>query len=101
MISTCSMQTAITPNYTTRADIAIFSELKERLEIHFRSKENIPGWAILGAGVTSSILAQIVSYPLAVIRTRMQAQGIKDLIKASTSGAVIPDPAVVSPIPAT
>lgn len=31
-----------------------------------------PPWAILGAGMTSSSIAQFASYPLALVRTRMQ-----------------------------
>lgn len=78
----------------TRTDIAVFSVLKERLEAEYGHKDAIPGYMLLGAGVTSSIVAQIVSYPLAVIRTRMQAQGIKDLIKASTAGKPLPPPPI-------
>ena len=36
-----------------------------------------PHLFILGAGMVSSTIAQVVSYPLALIRTRLQAQGVK------------------------
>lgn len=35
-----------------------------------------PHTAILGAGMVSSSIAQFVSYPLALVRTRLQAQGV-------------------------
>lgn len=37
----------------------------------------VPHLSILGAGMASSTVAQLVSYPLALIRTRLQAQGAK------------------------
>ena len=35
-----------------------------------------PHLSILGAGMVSSTVAQLVSYPLALVRTRLQAQGV-------------------------
>lgn len=36
----------------------------------------VPGHAILTAGMLSSSVAQFMSYPLALTRTRLQAQGV-------------------------
>jgi len=54
-------------------DIAMFEMCKERLLDMYDG--NPPHLAILGAGMVSSSVAQVVSYPLALIRTRLQAQG--------------------------
>lgn len=51
-------------------DIAVFELLKERMITQYG--HDIPSVGILAAGVTSSITAQFVSYPLALVRTRMQ-----------------------------
>ena len=53
-------------------DIAVFELLKEQLILKYG--HDIPSVGILGAGVTSSIIAQFVSYPLALVRTRMQGR---------------------------
>lgn len=51
-------------------DIACFEILKERLvEAH---DGRPPPAAIFGAGMLSSCCAQFVSYPLALVRTRLQ-----------------------------
>ncbi|KAJ9523579.1 hypothetical protein QJQ45_007255 [Haematococcus lacustris] len=57
-------------------DIALFEILKqtlfERAEAEGRPP---PHFTLLVAGMVSSSIAQVVSYPLALIRTRLQAQG--------------------------
>ncbi|KAK9822880.1 hypothetical protein WJX74_000079 [Apatococcus lobatus] len=58
-------------------DIAVFELLKEQMILKYG--HDIPSVGILGAGVTSSLIAQFVSYPLALVRTRMQAQGLEGL----------------------
>eukprot|EP00877_Chromochloris_zofingiensis_P001924 jgi/Chrzof1/11732/Cz06g07120.t1 len=55
-------------------DIALFEMFKD--ELLQRYDGNPPHIAILGAGMLSSVVAQFVSYPLALIRTRLQAQGV-------------------------
>lgn len=55
-------------------DIALFEILNERL--HARYDGRPPHLAIVGAGMVSSVVAQFVSYPLALVRTRLQAQGV-------------------------
>jgi solute carrier family 25 phosphate transporter 23/24/25/41 len=54
-------------------DICVFEMLKEHLlEVY---DDQPPHMYILGTGMLSSSVAQVVSYPLALIRTRLQAQG--------------------------
>ena len=51
-------------------DIATFEILKEELLEQYQGTP--PPFAILGAGMVSSSIAQFVSYPLALVRTRLQ-----------------------------
>ena len=51
-------------------DIMTFELLKEYLLERYDGMP--PPWAILGAGMTSRSIAQFASYPLALVRTRMQ-----------------------------
>ena len=51
-------------------DIMTFELLKEYLLERYDGMP--PPWSILGAGMTSSSIAQFASYPLALVRTRMQ-----------------------------
>ena len=55
-------------------DITCFELLKEWLLDRYDGKP--PPQMILGAGMLSSSIAQFASYPLALVRTRLQAQGI-------------------------
>ncbi|MEW5302362.1 MAG: hypothetical protein WDW36_005156 [Sanguina aurantia] len=54
-------------------DIMVFEILKENLMQKYGGSP--PSYMILGAGMLSSSVAQLFSYPLALIRTRLQAQG--------------------------
>ena len=56
-------------------DIAVFEVLKKELLAHYQGREP-PGYALVGAGMAASVSAQIVSYPFAFVRTRLQAQGM-------------------------
>ncbi|PSC68761.1 Calcium-binding mitochondrial carrier S [Micractinium conductrix] len=56
-------------------DITIFELLKERLLDEYEGT-NPPAHMILAAGMCSSSIAQFAAYPLALTRTRLQAQGI-------------------------
>ena len=51
-------------------DIACFEIMKERLVESHDGRP--PPAAIFGAGMLSSCFAQFVSYPLALVRTRLQ-----------------------------
>lgn len=55
-------------------DITAFELLKEHLLDQYDGMP--PAHFILGAGMLSSSLAQFSAYPLALVRTRLQAQGI-------------------------
>ena len=78
-------------------DIALFEILNERLHARYSGGNGSgdgsggsgsgsgnggsnnggpPHLAIVGAGMASSVVAQFVSYPLALVRTRLQAQGV-------------------------
>lgn len=56
-------------------DITIFELLKERLLDEYEGAAP-PAHMILAAGMLSSSIAQFAAYPLALTRTRLQAQGI-------------------------
>ena len=51
----------------------LFEIFKGRLVEHF--DDEVPGLALFMAGAGASTGAQFISYPFALIRTRMQAQG--------------------------
>ncbi|KAK9804762.1 hypothetical protein WJX72_003881 [[Myrmecia] bisecta] len=55
-------------------DIAAFELMKEHL--HGQYADDAPPAYLLAAGMLSSTGAQLVSYPLGLVRTRLQAQGI-------------------------
>lgn len=57
-------------------DIAAFETLKEALLDAYEPRgEPPPPAAIIAAGAASSSVAQLTAYPLALVRTRLQAQG--------------------------
>ncbi|CAG9467650.1 unnamed protein product [Pedinophyceae sp. YPF-701] len=56
-------------------DIAVFEIIKSHLVEVFDG--DLPNSSLLAAGAASASLAQFVSYPFAVVRTRLQAQGAK------------------------
>ncbi|MBN3324465.1 SCMC1 protein, partial [Atractosteus spatula] len=57
-------------------DLAIYESLKNAWLSHYATDSPNPGiLVLLGCGTISSTCGQIASYPLALIRTRMQAQG--------------------------
>ncbi|WIA17421.1 hypothetical protein OEZ85_014273 [Tetradesmus obliquus] len=55
-------------------DICLFELLKDGLLQRYDGEP--PHIAIVGTGMASSSVAQLVSYPLALVRTRLQAQGV-------------------------
>eukprot|EP00198_Chlamydomonas_reinhardtii_P001041 XP_001690376.1 mitochondrial substrate carrier [Chlamydomonas reinhardtii] len=60
-------------------DIALFEAFKEILYEKYDGRP--PHMAIVGAGMLSSSIAQVVSYPLALVRTRLQAHGAGGQVK--------------------
>ncbi|KAF5826956.1 mitochondrial substrate carrier [Dunaliella salina] len=59
-------------------DIALFEIFKQHLldKEKEKGKESPPRLKLFAAGMLSSSIAQVASYPLALIRTRLQAQGV-------------------------
>ncbi|NWQ69412.1 SCMC1 protein, partial [Neopipo cinnamomea] len=56
-------------------DLAVYELLKSTWLEHYASSSANPGvFVLLGCGTASSTCGQLASYPLALIRTRMQAQ---------------------------
>lgn len=55
-------------------DLAVYETLKNKYLSQYENKQ--PSfWVLLACGSVSSTLGQVCSYPLALIRTRLQAQG--------------------------
>jgi solute carrier family 25 phosphate transporter 23/24/25/41 len=57
-------------------DMMVFEQLKSLLYDQY-GHTSPPPYAILAAGVGSSSVAQLVSYPLYLVRTRLQADGLQ------------------------
>eukprot|EP00164_Ancoracysta_twista_P003934 GFYU01005273.1.p1 GENE.GFYU01005273.1~~GFYU01005273.1.p1 ORF type:complete len:456 (-),score=111.90 GFYU01005273.1:753-2120(-) len=56
-------------------DLAVYGKLKD-LYSESHQNENPPIYVVLGCGAVSSTCGQIVAYPLQLVRTRLQAQGL-------------------------
>lgn len=56
-------------------DLAVYETLKKKYLSNHKS-EQPSFWLLLGCGSVSSTLGQVCSYPLALVRTRLQAQVI-------------------------
>lgn len=54
-------------------DLAVYETLKKKYLAHYQ-KETPSFWVLLACGSISSTLGQVCSYPLALVRTRLQAQ---------------------------
>ncbi|XP_052893155.1 calcium-binding mitochondrial carrier protein SCaMC-2 isoform X3 [Anopheles moucheti] len=55
-------------------DLAVYETLKKKYLSHHET-EQPSFWLLLACGSASSTLGQVCSYPLALVRTRLQAQG--------------------------
>lgn len=55
-------------------DLAVYETLKKKYLSHHKT-EQPSFWLLLACGSASSTLGQVCSYPLALVRTRLQAQG--------------------------
>ncbi|CAH1966306.1 unnamed protein product [Acanthoscelides obtectus] len=58
-------------------DLAVYETLKKKYITSHSSNEQPSFWTLLACGSVSSTLGQMCSYPLALVRTRLQAQGKK------------------------
>ncbi|CAL8344162.1 unnamed protein product [Lota lota] len=69
-------------------DLAVYETLKNRWLQEYGSNSTDPGvLVLLGCGTVSSTCGQLASYPLALVRTRMQAQAtMEDSRQVSMTG---------------
>ncbi|XP_075264003.1 mitochondrial adenyl nucleotide antiporter SLC25A24-like [Convolutriloba macropyga] len=67
-------------------DICVFESLKLWL-LGLHDGQPPPKWTVFGAGVTSSVVAQLPCYPLALVLTRLQMEGAEGR-RARYSGVV-------------
>lgn len=65
-------------------DLAVYETLKKRYFTTHSSNEQPSFWMLLACGSASSTLGQMCSYPLALIRTRLQAQVIHPTMDPTT-----------------
>ncbi|XP_055620954.1 calcium-binding mitochondrial carrier protein SCaMC-2 isoform X5 [Toxorhynchites rutilus septentrionalis] len=56
-------------------DLAVYETLKKKYLSHYET-EQPSFWLLLACGSASSTLGQVCSYPLALVRTRLQAQAV-------------------------
>lgn len=73
LLSLRSLRCDLSRHLTCHVTLPVTSFLKEHLLDKYDG--NPPHLSILAAGMASSTIAQVFSYPLALIRTRLQAQG--------------------------
>ena len=69
--ASCFLQCGILPY--AGVDIALFEIFKDNLLEQYDGEPS--HWSIISAGMMSSSIAQVVSYPLALVRTRLQVRG--------------------------
>ncbi|XP_060519367.1 mitochondrial adenyl nucleotide antiporter SLC25A25 isoform X2 [Cylas formicarius] len=66
-------------------DLAVYETLKKKYFRTHSSDEQPSFWTLLACGSCSSTLGQMCSYPLALVRTRLQAQVIHASIDPATA----------------
>ncbi|XP_023025902.1 short Calcium-binding Mitochondrial Carrier isoform X4 [Leptinotarsa decemlineata] len=66
-------------------DLAVYETLKKKYFMTHLSNEQPSFWMLLACGSASSTLGQMCSYPLALIRTRLQAQVVHPSIDPSSA----------------
>lgn len=66
-------------------DLAVYETLKKKYLSNHTEQEVPQVWVLLACGSVSSSLGQFCSYPLALVRTRLQAQSEFTLIDNSFS----------------
>lgn len=57
-------------------DLAVYETLKKKYLAQHTEQEAPQIWLLLACGSVSSTLGQVCSYPLALVRTRLQAHGM-------------------------
>ncbi|KAG5682049.1 hypothetical protein PVAND_011437 [Polypedilum vanderplanki] len=68
-------------------DLAVYETLKKKYLSSHTDQEVPQVWLLLACGSASSTLGQLCSYPLALVRTRMQAQTITQTANVSINVA--------------
>lgn len=71
-------------------DLAVYETLKKKYLSHHET-EQPSFWLLLACGSASSTLGQVCSYPLALVRTRLQAQAVTIGPQADGSVAIQPN----------
>ena len=56
-------------------DLAVYETLKKKFAQNRPGEKESSVFVIIGCGALSSSCGQVASYPLALIRTKLQAQG--------------------------
>ncbi|XP_076170051.1 short Calcium-binding Mitochondrial Carrier isoform X2 [Ptiloglossa arizonensis] len=69
-------------------DLAVYETLKNRYLRTHDKNEQPPFWILLLCGTASSTAGQVCSYPLALVRTRLQADLSSDKIPNTTIGVL-------------
>ncbi|XP_010765527.1 calcium-binding mitochondrial carrier protein SCaMC-2-A-like isoform X2 [Notothenia coriiceps] len=68
-------------------DLAVYETLKNRYLQQYGTNSSDPGvLVLLACGTVSSTCGQLASYPLALVRTRMQAQAVEGSQQMTMSG---------------
>ncbi|KAH8289143.1 hypothetical protein KR054_000974, partial [Drosophila jambulina] len=67
-------------------DLALYETLKRRYIASRENNETPSILVLLGCGSTSSALGQLCSYPLALVRTRLQAQAAETIANQEAGG---------------
>eukprot|EP00899_Mesostigma_viride_P027305 jgi/Mesvir1/775/Mv17374-RA.1 len=71
-------------------DLAVYNTLRDAWVARHAHAGEAPGaWTIFACGAISSTCGQLVSYPLQVVRTRLQMQGLNADKSSSSSGGFL------------
>ncbi|CAO1412518.1 unnamed protein product [Diamesa tonsa] len=70
-------------------DLAVYETLKKKYLSNHSEQEAPQIWLLLACGSASSTLGQVCSYPLALVRTRLQAQASKDYTMSTVFKRII------------
>lgn len=69
-------------------DLAVYETLKRQYLSSTNGQQVPQVWLLLACGSTSSTIAQVVSYPLALVRTKLQAMKVKTANVSLNTGGI-------------